>query len=406
MTIDKNLYIHLIASGDESAFRQFITSNAPSCYRYAWRILKRKELAEEAVCEVFVAVWENRKHLPEIENTGAWLHRLTLHKSVSLLRKESRWDLRKERITESELDIPDFYEEPDYDAETVSLLNRAIGDLPEKCRQVFYLARIEKMSYREISRIMGISVKTVSNPRYSVKFTYDSYAVVNSEKVASEPKAVAGINAGYEPEAIYIMIDGRKISGVTLPPDHLRYWKHEACIFSSGDRTVGIFYGGKDGEKAIGYYDRLVADNIIASAPMLIDDYKPLGETFVDVDMTESQLEQAYDYEDYRRHQGVRHPRTAYALTADNDLLLIAVDGRWSGRAEGMNAKELTKFIVRYFNPQWAINMDGGGSTTLTVKGRGHSETNVVNYPTDGGSHDHTGERTVTTHLLILDNNE
>ena len=163
MTIDKNLYIHLIASGDESAFRQFITSNAPSCYRYAWRILKRKELAEEAVCEVFVAVWENRKHLPEIENTGAWLHRLTLHKSVSLLRKESRWDVRKERITESELDIPDFYEEPDYDAETVSLLNRAIGDLPEKCRQVFYLARIEKMSYREISRIMGISVKTVSN---------------------------------------------------------------------------------------------------------------------------------------------------------------------------------------------------------------------------------------------------
>lgn len=96
------------------------------------------------------------------------------------------------------------------------------------------------MSYREISRIMGISVKTVSNPRYSVKFTYDSYAVVNSEKVASEPKAVAGINAGYEPEAIYIMIDGRKISGVTLPPDHLRYWKHEACIFSSGDRTMTI----------------------------------------------------------------------------------------------------------------------------------------------------------------------
>ena len=58
-----------------------------------------------------------------------------------------------------------------------------------------------------------------------------------------------------------------------------------------------------------------------------------------------------------------------------------------------MNAAEVTRFIAKYFNPQWAINMDGGGSTTLTVKGLGHPETNVVNYPTDGGTHDHTGER-------------
>ena len=298
---------------------------------------------------------------------------------------------------------------PDPNAvKTTTLLNNTEGKwTTDKIQDGLVLYTFD--GYDDISdakQIVNVLEVDLSNPRYSVKFTYDNGGIINSSKVASEPKAVAGINAGYEPEAIYIMIDGRKISGVTLPPGDLRYWKHEACIFSSGDRTVGIFYGGKDGEKAIGYYDRLVADNIIASAPMLIDDNKPLGETFVDVDMTEDQLENAYEYEDYRRHQGVRHPRTAYALTADNDLLLIAVDGRWSGRAEGMNAKELTKFIARYFNPQWAINMDGGGSTTLTVKGRGHSETNVVNYPTDGGTHDHTGERAVTTHLLILDNNE
>ena len=97
---------------------------------------------------------------------------------------------------------------------------------------------------------------------------------------------------------------------------------------------------------------------------------------------------------------------SGYALTEDNDLLLIAIDGRWPGKAEGMNAAEVTRFIVRYFNPQWAINMDGGGSTTLTIKGLGHPETNVVNYPTDGGTHDHTGERKVTTHLLVLCNED
>ena len=164
-------------------------------------------------------------------------------------------------------------------------------------------------------------------------------------------------------------------------------------------------YGGSDGEKAIEAYRNLEADNIIANAPMLVNDYDPMGERFVDGSYTEEQLSQ-FDYEDYRRHQGVRHPRTVYALTEDNDLLLIAIDGRWPGKAEGMNAAEVTRFIVRYFNPQWAINMDGGGSTTLTIKGLGHPETNVVNYPTDGGTHDHTGERKVTTHLLVLCNED
>ncbi|WP_290396355.1 phosphodiester glycosidase family protein [uncultured Bacteroides sp.] len=67
------------------------------------------------------------------------------------------------------------------------------------------------------------------------------------------------------------------------------------------------------------------------------------------------------DYEDKNRHRGVRHPRTAITLTEDWDLLLITVDGCRSGQSEGMNAKELTGFIVKYFSPQYALNMDGGG---------------------------------------------
>ena len=56
---------------------------------------------------------------------------------------------------------------------------------------------------------------------------------------------------------------------------------------------------------------------MLASAPTLIDDYNPLGETFVG-NYTMEQLE-SFDYEDYRRHQGVRHPRTVVAVTEDKD---------------------------------------------------------------------------------------
>ena len=152
-----------IANGDEAAFRQFIITNTPPCHAYAYRILKRKELAEDAVSEVFVSVWEARRHLPDIENINAWLHRLTLNKSISLLRKESRWVSGSGKITDLELNIADPGPELEYDRETIYRLNKAIGELPPKCRHVLYLAKIEKMPYREIAHILGISVKTVSN---------------------------------------------------------------------------------------------------------------------------------------------------------------------------------------------------------------------------------------------------
>ena len=72
-----------------------------------------------------------------------------------------------------------------------------------------------------------------------------------------------------------------------------------------------------------------------------------------------------------------------------------------------MTAKELTQFLVTHFNPQYALNMDGGGSTTMCVEGRGDSSTHEVNYPCEGlgsgniSTHQHGHERTVSTHIRV-----
>ncbi len=80
---------------------------------------------------------------------------------------------------------------------------------------------------------------------------------------------------------------------------------------------------------------------------------------------------------------------------------IFAVDGR-NKNSEGMSAKELTQFLVKWFNPQYALNMDGGGSTTLCVEGEGDPQTHVVNYPCDNDLYDHAGERSRTTHFIIV----
>ena len=40
-------------------------------------------------------------------------------------------------------------------------LNKAINDLPEKCREIFTMSRFDQLKYSEIADILGISIKTV-----------------------------------------------------------------------------------------------------------------------------------------------------------------------------------------------------------------------------------------------------
>ena len=209
--------------------------------------------------------------------------------------------------------------------------------------------------------------------------------------VAMRYDAVVAINGTYEWDASFVKVDGKVFSEITLPADHLRYWKHEGAVAYDG-KKIEIGYGDKSS------YAKSKMPNMLSSSPMLIDNYKQVGATFVG-DISKLNISKLPS-EDYRRHQSVRHPRTAVALTRSNRLLLITVDGR-SVNSAGMSAKELTEFLVTWFNPRYALNMDGGGSTTMYIKGSGESLTDVVNYPTDNKRYDHYGQRRVSSHIIV-----
>ena len=239
--------------------------------------------------------------------------------------------------------------------------------------------------------------------RYNVVFHYGGDS---TSSAAIKHNAVAAINATYERDATYLRVDGVNHLEVSIPSDHLRFWKHNGAIVGDGGSKVAIVNGApgqaatpEGGVHAINFYKSLSEPNIFSAAPMLIDNYAPIGAYFVPETYIGSDFK-GMKYEDYRRHQGVRHPRTAVALTDDNDLLFIVVDGR-NPKAAGMSARELTLFIHKHFNPRWALNMDGGGSSTMYIKGLGDPVTNVLNYPTDNKKVDHYGQRRICSHILV-----
>lgn len=244
----------------------------------------------------------------------------------------------------------------------------------------------------------------MNNPRYQVEFSYgDRISTSDARKKAG---ALATINATYEKESVFIKVDGdvkHNIESLTVPIQDLipvPQWKTDCAICTDG-RKVEISYAGKDLtlEQQREAYAALPWDNVFTGAPMLIDNYVPVGKYFVAPNYTAEELN-ALRYEEPTRHQGVRHPRCAAAVTADNHLILIAVDGRRPDLAEGMSCWEFTSFIEKHFHPSYAINLDGGGSTALSIEGFGDT---VVNYPSKGRDFMHGTERKVPTHIHIID---
>lgn len=77
-----------------------------------------------------------------------------------------------------------------------------------------------------------------------------------------------------------------------------------------------------------------------------------------------------------------RHPRTAIGFTEDGTLLLVAVDGR-QNNALGMSQEELSDLMIE-LGAVYAMNCDGGGSTTLVARPEGQFDLAVKNSPSGG----------------------
>ncbi len=83
------------------------------------------------------------------------------------------------------------------------------------------------------------------------------------------------------------------------------------------------------------------------------------------------------------------HPRSALGITADGKLMLVTVDGRQPGLSGGIGLPDLAALMAR-LGALHAINLDGGGSTTLSCRG------GVINSPSGGV------QRSVADALLVF----
>ena len=222
------------------------------------------------------------------------------------------------------------------------------------------------------------SISVVSYPRrnFETQIVHLNRRAEATSELGKAAGADIAVNGSYfnvktfEP-VTFVLID-KKIVGRTTPNELMRTNGMLAFRDKKG-RRMDIFFcdTSEYGQVARRYRSAL------AAGPVLID-----GGRIVEYDSDKS------------FYTG-RHPRTLIGKRADGEVVMVVIDGRFKGRGEGATIAE-TAYIARLLGLVEALNLDGGGSSTLWTARKG-----VLNHPYDNHRFDHAGERAVPNCIVV-----
>ena len=195
---------------------------------------------------------------------------------------------------------------------------------------------------------------------------------------ATEKGALAAINGTY-----YNMVTGNSVCFYKINDQVLDTTTNGE--FKS--RVNGAIREVKGNIEIIGWNKEIEANykknkgTVLASGPIMVDngrisDWSKCDKKFIET----------------------RHPRSAIFTKKNGTIVFLTVDGRSEGNAAGMSIPELA-YLAKILGAEDAINLDGGGSTTLWLMGA--PENGVLNYPSDNKLFDHKRERAVSNIFFV-----
>jgi len=156
----KDLFI-LIKESQVSAFTQFYTQFFQKLLLTGDKYVKDIFVAEEIVQDVFLKIWENPEDLEEIKSVKSYLYRSVINAAINYVNRQKNIEQHHLKIAAESSD--DDLNDLDEENELIVLLHREINKLPPQCQKIFKLNRFERLKYKEIALMLGVSEKTVEN---------------------------------------------------------------------------------------------------------------------------------------------------------------------------------------------------------------------------------------------------
>jgi len=154
--------LNLISLDDRNAFRTFYDMAYPIIYRFTHYFLPAKNDCEEVVSEVFYIIWKQKDSLTTINDLKAWLYIICRNEAFHYI---------KQREYQSNICIDDIpiilkidaltIEGEIIEKEMLDIYNKAVEELPERCKLIFLMVREERLKHKEVAKILSITEGTV-----------------------------------------------------------------------------------------------------------------------------------------------------------------------------------------------------------------------------------------------------
>ena len=151
-----------IADGDQQAFRVLFDLYSARLIHFADAIIRTKEGAMEFVDDVFIKLWKQKEHVPSINDIKAYLYTGVKNTALNYLSK------RASQLTVEPFDHIDIQLSPAQNpaqkmisAEMMEKLHAAVEALPPRCKMIFKLVREDGLRYKEVAKILNVTVATV-----------------------------------------------------------------------------------------------------------------------------------------------------------------------------------------------------------------------------------------------------
>jgi RNA polymerase sigma-70 factor (ECF subfamily) len=138
-------------------FEEFLSNHEKRIYRYLVGLTGNEHDAMDLVQAVFIAIYEKFEGIEEA-TALSYTYRVAHNKAMTFLKRKSRYVNVDPSSFKNVLKAPEPPEERDF-----SSLYAALAELPPRMASVIQLQYYEKMSYKEISTRLGISVKAVES---------------------------------------------------------------------------------------------------------------------------------------------------------------------------------------------------------------------------------------------------
>jgi len=159
-------------NGQEQAFTQLVNIHSEKTIALAWRLVGRRDVAEEIAQEAFLRFYRSLSSFRGESSVGTWLYRTVSRLAIDHLRREKlrrklfffrSYDQEQPDPLDSMADTSPSPQAQMLAAETGQHMQQVLQSLPAQQKAVFILRHMEEMSLKEIAATLGLKEGTVKS---------------------------------------------------------------------------------------------------------------------------------------------------------------------------------------------------------------------------------------------------